>query len=180
MPPPKPPGPPNPAPGLAKLEGTEPFPVLLPVIVTSVRVRAPEFMMPPPWSPAFPKLPLPGTTPSALLPLVTVMPEMLTVTVELKIRKLGVPPARLRRTVREIAPGPVIIMFELRLGSAAVRSIIPVTEMLIVSAPLLLPAAHSPIVAPDAALLFAAVIASRKVHNPSLLLATSDKLFTVI
>src|SRR5207253_3424511 len=119
------------------------------------------------------KLPLPGTTPSAVLPLVRVMPEMLTVAVEVKIRKLGVPPAMLRRTVRELAPGPLIIMFELRLGSAVARSIVPVTEKLIVSEPLLLPAAHSPAAAPEATLLFAAVIASRSVHKPSVPFATS-------
>ena len=107
-----------------------------------------------------------------------VMPEMLTVAVEVKIRKLGVPPTVLRLTVSELFPGPLIIMFELRLGSAVTRSIVPVTEKLIVSESLLLPAAHSPIVAPDAALLFAEVIASRRVHKPSLLFVTSNVLFT--
>jgi hypothetical protein len=108
-----------------------------------------------------------------------VMPEMLKAAVEVKIRKLGVPPAGLRLTVRELIPGPLIIMFVIRLGSAVVRSIVPVTEKLIVSEPLL-PAAHSPAAAPEAALLFADVIASRNVHNPSLPFATSDKLLTVI
>ena len=55
-----------------------------------------------------------------------------------------------------------------------------VTVKLIKSDTLLLPAAHSPAVAPEAVLLFAAVIASRKVHKPSLAFAASDKLFTVI
>src|SRR6476659_4300890 len=50
----------------------------------------------------------------------------------------------------------------------------------IVSEPTLLPAAHSPATDPEAVLLFAAVIASRNVHKPSLPFATSDKLFTVI
>lgn len=58
--------------------------------------------------------------------------------------------------------------------------IVPVTEKLIVSEPLPLPAAHSPAAAPDAMLLLAAVIASRRVHKPSVPSATSDVLFTVI
>jgi hypothetical protein len=66
-------------------------------------------------------------------------------------------------------------------GSAPVRLIVSVTPVMsIESDPLLLPAAHSPATAPDAVLLFAAVIASRKVHKPSLGLATSDVLLTVI
>src|SRR2546421_9663264 len=39
-------------------------------------------IMPPPGSPAFPKLPLLGTTPSALLPLVMVSPDIVAVTPE--------------------------------------------------------------------------------------------------
>lgn len=49
-----------------------------------------------------------------------------------------------------------------------------------VSEPSLLPAAHSPATPPDAILLFAAVMASRRVHKPSLVLATSVVLLTVI
>jgi hypothetical protein len=49
----------------------------------------------------------------------------------------------------------------------------------IVSEPLP-PAAHSPTAPPDAALLFAAVTASRNVHKPSLAFTTSDRLLTVM
>ena len=48
------------------------------------------------------------------------------------------------------------------------------------SAPLLLPAAHSPPTTPEARLLFAAVIASRNVHKPSAPLAASERLLTVM
>jgi hypothetical protein len=71
-------------------------------------------------------------------------------------------------------------MLELRFGKAPVRLIVPVTEKLIVSDPLLLPATHSPTAAPDAALLLAAVMASRNVHKPSLAFAASEVLLTVI
>ena len=77
-------------------------------------------------------------------------------------------------------PGPLMIRLELIVGNAPVRLIVPLTEKLIVSDPLLLPATHSPAVTPDAVLLFAAVIASRKVHKPSVLFATSEVLLTVI
>ena len=70
-------------------------------------------------------------------------------------------------------------MLELISGSAPAKLIVPVTEKLIASDPLLTPATHSPAIAPDGALVFAAVIASRKVHKPSLL-DTSAKLLTVI
>src|SRR5438309_7126766 len=73
-----------------------------------------------------------------------------------------------------------MIRLELIVGNAPVRLIVPLTEKLIVSDPLLLPATHSPAVTPDAVLLFAAVIASRKVHKPSVLFATSEVLLTVI
>jgi hypothetical protein len=67
------------------------------------------------------------------------------------------------------------------IGSADVRLMVPLTPVRsIMSEPLALPAAHSPATAPEAALLFAAVIASRKVHKPSLPLAISEVLFTVI
>jgi len=65
-------------------------------------------------------------------------------------------------------------------GNVDARLMVPVTAMLIVSAPLLLPAAHSPAAAPEAALVLAAVIASRSVHKPSLLFATSAVLFTTM
>jgi hypothetical protein len=65
-------------------------------------------------------------------------------------------------------------------GSALARLIVLVTEKLIVSEPLLLPAAHSPAIAPDAVFVLAAVIASRKLHNPSVLLTTSVVMLTVI
>jgi hypothetical protein len=67
-------------------------------------------------------------------------------------------------------------------GSTPVRLIVPVTARLIVSELLKppLPAEHSPGTTPDAVLLFAAVIASRKVHKPSLPFATSAVLLTVI
>jgi len=66
-------------------------------------------------------------------------------------------------------------------GSALVKVIVPVMLVIsIVSEPLLIPAAHSPGVDPEAVLLFAAVIASRKVHKPSALLTTSDVLLTAI
>src|ERR1700686_1697933 len=72
-------------------------------------------------------------------------------------------------------------MSEVMSGSATVKLIVPVTPVRsIVSEPLLLPAAHSPAVMPDAVFEFAAVIASRKVHRPSLPFATSAVLLTVI
>jgi len=53
-----------------------------------------------------------------------------------------------------------MLMLLVRFGSAPVRFIVPVTPLkLIVSDSLLLPAAHSPAVTPEAVLLFAAVIA---------------------
>jgi hypothetical protein len=83
--------------------------------------------------------------------------------------------------VSKLAPGPLIVMLAVMLGRAVVRSIVPVTPVAsIKSAPPLLPAAHSPAVAPEAVSVFAAIIASRNVHNPSLPLATSAVLFTTI
>lgn len=71
-------------------------------------------------------------------------------------------------------------MSEAMSGKTLVRLIVPVTEKLIVSESLLLPAAHSPGIRPDAMFVLAAVIASRKVHNPSALFATSDVVLTTI
>jgi hypothetical protein len=66
-------------------------------------------------------------------------------------------------------------------GNALVKLIVPVMPKIsIASMPLLLPPGHSPATAPDAVFVFAAVIASRKVHKPSVPFATSDVLFTVI
>src|SRR5262245_31440829 len=65
-------------------------------------------------------------------------------------------------------------------GNAPVRLIVPFTEKLIVSEPLPLPAAHSPATRPDAVFVLAAVIASRKVHKPSVPSETSEVLLTVI
>src|SRR6266567_8349819 len=78
------------------------------------------------------------------------------------------------------APGPLIIVFEAMFGRTDARLIVPVTENSITSSALLLPAAHSPAPVPEATLLFAAVIASRKVHKPSLPFATSERLLTVM
>ncbi|HJZ80921.1 MAG TPA: hypothetical protein VKD91_11265 [Pyrinomonadaceae bacterium] len=77
-------------------------------------------------------------------------------------------------------PGPLMLRLEVMFGKAAVRLIVPVTEKLIVSETLPEPAGHSPAAAPEAVLLLAEVIASRKVHTPSVPFATSDKLLTVI
>src|SRR5688572_20225058 len=72
-------------------------------------------------------------------------------------------------------------MLEERFGSVPFRLIDPVTPArLIVSEPSLLPAAHSPAAGPEAVLVFAAMIASRKVHSPSPLFETSAVLLTVI
>jgi len=71
-------------------------------------------------------------------------------------------------------------MFEVMSGRALVRLIVPFTLKVIVSETLLLPARHSPAVAPDPALLLAAPMASRNVHKPSPPFATSDRLLTAI
>src|SRR2546421_3716559 len=137
-----------------------------------VKVSVPELEMPPPFA-----------SPDAVRPFDAVKPEMPTVRFEsiVKMRKLGVPPAALRRMVNEPAPGPLIVKSDERFGSAMARSIVPETPVRsIVSEPLLLPATHSPATAPEAALLLAAVIASRNVQKPSLLLATSAVLLTTI
>ena len=68
----------------------------------------------------------------------------------------------------------------LKLVDLPIRLIVPVTEKTIVSESSELPARHSPVVAPDAALLLAAKIASRKVHKPSVPLARSAVLLTVM
>src|SRR5688500_2302037 len=64
-----------------------------------------------------------------------------------------------------------MVMSVERVGSAAVRLIVPVTEKLIVSSPA--PAAHSPDAAPEAVLLLAELIASRSVHWPSFAAASA-------
>ena len=97
------------------------------------------------------------------------------------MRKLGVPLAVLRLTVNMFAPGPSIVMPEPMSGSAVVKLMVPATPLRsIVSHPLLLPATHSPASTPEATSPFAAVMASRKEHSPSVLLATSDVLVTVM
>ena len=74
-----------------------------------------------------------------------------------------------------------MLMSEIMLGSALVNVMVPVRPVrLIVSESLALPAAHSPAVAPEAVSELAAVIASRRVHKPSLLFSTSEVLLTVI
>src|SRR5947207_3110072 len=78
-------------------------------------------------------------------------------------------------------PGPLTIMFDEIVGSAVLIAIAPESEVRsIVSEPELLPATHSPATAPEAVLVFAAAIASRKVHKPSLEFVTSDKLLTLM
>jgi len=78
-----------------------------------------------------------------------------------------------------LAPGPFIVMLVLRRGNSLVKVIVPDTVVRsIVSAPL--PAAHSPAVAPEAASVFAAIIASRNVHNPSVPFTASALLLTVM
>ena len=75
----------------------------------------------------------------------------------------------------------MIVASEDMFGSTLVKVIAPVNAVRsIVSEPLLLPAAHSPAVAPDAVLVLAAVIASRKVHKPSVPFVTSELLLTVM
>src|SRR5438067_13832911 len=94
--------------------------------------------------------------------------------------KRGVPPAGLRLTAT--LPDPSRIISDLMSGNTLVKSTFPcnVTAKLMVSEPLLLPAAHSPGSNPDAVFVLAAAIASRKVHLPSMLFATSDRLLTMI
>src|SRR5215510_8975794 len=72
-------------------------------------------------------------------------------------------------------------MSDVMSGNADVRVTVPTTPVRsIASDPLGLPAAHSPAITPDAVFVLAAVIASRKVHNPSVLFTTSEVLLTVI
>jgi hypothetical protein len=82
--------------------------------------------------------------------------------------------------VSTLDPGPLSDISVEISGSTLVRVIVPDNPLRsIVSAPLL-PAAHSPAVAPEAVLLFAAVIASRKVQKPSVPFVTSAELLTVM
>src|ERR1041384_7537148 len=72
-------------------------------------------------------------------------------------------------------------MFEKIVDKAPVRLMVPLVEIAIVSeVPSMAPAEHSPATDPDAKLLFAAVIASRRVQRPSVAFATSAILLTVI
>ena len=106
-------------------------------------------------------------------------PEILAVALEVikNIQFVAV----VRVTVSVLAPGPVRVMSEEISGSKLVRVIEPVKPVRsTVSEPLLLPAAHSPATAPDAVLVFAAMIASRRVHRPSALSGASEVLLTVI
>src|SRR6478609_3457753 len=63
------------------------------------------------------------------LPLAMVSPEISTLGVPeiLKMRKFGMPAAALRRTLRRLAPGPLIARFLLIGSSPLVRSIAPRT-----------------------------------------------------
>jgi hypothetical protein len=78
--------------------------------------------------------------------------------------------------------GPWRVMSLAMLGSGTVILIVAPARALIsiMSEPLLLPAAHSPALNPDGELLFAAMMASRKVHIPSIESATSDRLLTTM
>src|SRR5262245_46792043 len=82
--------------------------------------------------------------------------------------------------VNWLEPGPVIVMFEVITNELVEMLIVPTTLKVMVSVPLLLPAAHSPAAAPEGALVFAAAIASRKVHLTSLPSQKSVSVFTVI
>src|SRR6201999_616511 len=64
--------------------------------------------------------------------------------------------------------------------STMVRTPVPLIAKAIVSGVALLPAAHSPLVEPLAVLVLAAVIASGRVHNPSVALMVSATLLTVM
>ena len=109
----------------------------------------------------------------------TVRPDIAAVALELMAKPAKL--ALLRNTVSTLEPGPLIVTSEEMVGSTLVKVIVPVNAMRsIVSEPLLLPAAHSPAVAPDVVLVLAAVIASRKVHKPSVPFATSEVLLTVM
>jgi hypothetical protein len=87
----------------------------------------------------------------------------------------------LRSIVSTLEPGPLMVTFEEMFGSTLVKVIVPVNPVRsIVSESLLLPATHSPAAAPEDVSLLAAVIASRKVHKPSVPFATSEVLLTVM
>ena len=61
------------------------------------------------------------------------------------------------------------------------RLMVPVTPVRSsISGPLALPAAHSPATEPEATSVFAAVIASRRVHKPSVLFETLFEGSTVL
>jgi hypothetical protein len=75
----------------------------------------------------------------------------------------------------------LIVMSDEMSESTLVKVIVPVNPVRsIASELLLLPAIHSPGAAPEDVLLLAAVIASRKVHKPSVPFATSEVLLTVM
>ena len=65
-----------------------------------------------------------------------------------------------------------------RSGSAVKSVIVPEVVNVMMSSPL--PATHSPIAKPEAESVLAAVIASRRVHNPSAPSTTSAVLLTVM
>src|SRR5205823_14128241 len=79
--------------------------------------------------------------------------------------------------VRFDAPGPARVRSSLTMSLQHSSAIVPVTLKFTVSEPL--PAPHSPDIAPEAASVLAAVIASRRVQEPSSA-TTSAVLFTVI
>ena len=73
--------------------------------------------------------------PESARPLLTVRPEMVAVApdVTLKMRKSGVPLAKLRWMVRRVAPGPEMVRFLPMSSSALVSSMVPLTAKSIVS-----------------------------------------------
>ena len=90
-------------------------------------------------------------------------------------------PSVIRCIANVPGPGPFNVASEEMKGSALVIVIDPVKPVRsIVSEPSTRPAAHSPATAPDAVFVLAAMMASRKVHKPSALLAASEVLLTVI
>ena len=106
--------------------------------MTFNRVSVPAFKIPPPEteSPGAPGEPAAPLAPTRF-PLLIVIAEMLTVLPDAisKTRKLGVPPAVLRCTVRWVAPSPVIVRFLLISSSALVKlicwSISPASKVIV-------------------------------------------------
>src|SRR5581483_8445082 len=136
------------------------FPPVLPLMVLLVMMTAPPRLKRPPPAPAA-VLPLmamlsnvsvppltstppavPAIVPPVTFPLVIVMPEIVSIPLVVKRRKLGVPPAVLLLTVKTFAPGPWIVMSVVMLGNAVKRVIVygpgdakTVGSKVIVSAP---------------------------------------------